>query len=220
MDKKLILDFLRDLSNNNSKEWMDKNRDRYNEAKNIWLNEVGLYLNRYAKYDPKLKHVLPKDTITRINNNRRFHPDKPIYKDNFTFTPYHGIASASIHISLSPNYSFIGGGLYHPYPAILAKVRDAIDYNGNVLLDIVNDKKYVNIYGGLEDDPDQLKSAPKGFDKDHQYIELLRRKNFISRFSISSEQFISDEFVDLAEKAFVIIKPLLDYLNTAIEFEE
>lgn len=220
MNKKLIFDFLEDLSNNNSKVWMDKNRDRYKQAKNIWLNEIALMLNRLAKYDERLRPVQPKDTITRINNNRKFHPDRPVYKDNFTFTPFGGISSASFHVSISPSYSFIGGGVYHPSPDDLQKIREAIDYDGSELLKITQEKKFAKIFGGLNDDPDKLKSAPKGFPKDHKHIELLRRKNFTAIVEITKDQVIADSFADYIEKMFLVLKPMMDYLNRAISFEE
>ena len=220
MDKKIIFEFLTELSNNNSKEWMDEKREKYFKAKKIWLNEIQLILNRLAKYDSKLKLVQPKDTITRINNNRRFHPNKPVYKDYFSFTPYSGFNLASIHVSISPQKSFIGGGLYHPSPEILNKVREGIDYDGNELLKIIKEKNFIKFYGGIDEDPEQLKSAPKGYKKDHKYIDLLRRKNFTARINLTDQQVISDNFAALVENAFVSIKPLLEYLNRAIEFEE
>jgi uncharacterized protein (TIGR02453 family) len=220
MDKKLIFDFLKDLMKNNSKEWMNKNRHRYIEAKNIWLNEIDLILKRLRIHDEKLTLVIPSDTISRINNNRRFHPYKPVYKDNFTFTPYHGIASASFHISVSPKYSFMGGGLYQPDSKKLNKVRAAIDRDGQIFVNILNEKRLVNLFGRLDHDDEELKSAPRGYSGDHKYIDLLRRKNFTSIIHLTYGDVISDNFVDLVEEAFVIIKPLVDYLNDAINFEK
>ena len=220
MDKQLILSFLEDLSKHNSKEWMDKNRDRYKEAKNIWLEEIKLILGRIAKHDPALRLVQPKNTISRITNNRRFHPDKPVYTDTFTFTPYKNIHSASFHISISPAYSFIGGGLYHADNEQLNKVREAIDYDGDELKKIVADKNYKKLFSGLDNYDDDLRTSPKGYKKDHKHIDLLKRKNLTSRVEIKRKQFLSDKFADLAEHAFILLKPMIDYLNKAIGFEE
>ena len=219
MDKKLIFNFLRDLSKNNSKEWMNEHRNKYIEAKNIWLNEIEIILNRLSLYDENLKFIRPIDTISRINNNRRFHPDKPIYKDNFTFTPYNGMFSASFHISLSPEYSFMGGGIYHPDNFTLNKIREAIDYDGSLLMKILNSKKFIDFYGSLDYDSDQLKSAPKGYNKDHKYIDLLKRRNFTAIIELTQKEVISEKFVGYISEAFISIKPLIDYLNNAIAFK-
>lgn len=219
-DKKLIFDFLEDLSRNNSKEWMDSNRERYKEAKNIWLDEIARILGRLSVYDERLKLVRPKDTVGRINNNRRFHPDRPVYRDYFTFTPYSGISRASYHISISPSRSFIGGGIYHPDAVDLAKIREAIDYDGSELLDIAGGKKFKELFGGLNEDPDRLKSAPKGYPKDHKYIDLLRRKNFTAIAVVTREDVTADSFEGFAEETFLVLKPLIDYISRAITFEE
>lgn len=218
MNKRKIYDFLRDLKENNSKEWMDANRKRYHEAKQIWLAEIDGMLKRLAKYDPKLGKMRPKETIMRINNNRRFHPEKPVYRDNFAFSPS-GRHDPAFYIHLSPSESFIGGGLYRPDNAILKKVRDAIDYNGDKLLSIVKENAFREFYGGLSDDPDKLKTSPQGYDQEHRHIELLRRKNFTAIHPVTQKEMISDEFIDIVEQAFVTLQPLNAYLKRAIDFE-
>ena len=141
MNKKKIYDFLRDLTANNSKEWMDANRKRYTEAKEIWLSEIEQILMRLSAHDPAFEKIKPKDTIMRINTNRRFQPNKPIYKDNFAFSPS-SMEEASFYIHLSPQESFIGGGYYRPESAILQKIRAAIDYNGDELKRIVSTPEF------------------------------------------------------------------------------
>jgi len=222
MNKKLIFGFLKNLSDNNSKEWMDLHRSEYLEAKNIWLHEVEIILSRLSLHEEKFRTVVPKDTITRINNNRKFQPHKPVYKDNFTCTPLGSIGSATLHISVSvnPANSFIAGGLYHPESETLKKVREAIDYDGHLLNGIITNKKFVKFYGGLENDEDMLKSVPKGYHKDHKHIDLLKRRNFVAFRNITRSEVISGKFVDLVEEAYLTVKPLNDYLNRAIEFSD
>lgn len=218
--KKQIFDFLKALDANNSKEWMDAHRADYLKAKDTWLAEIELILKKLSKHNPAFASVDPKSTITRINRNRRFNPDKPIYKDNFTCTPFGAINSPAFHISISPNGSFMGGGLYRPDSPTLLKVREAIDYNGEELLKIVNSKKYKTFYGGLNEDDEMLKKAPQGYSPDHPMIELLRRKNFISTITLTQKEIISPDFPALVEKAYVAIKPLLDYMDEAVNYQE
>ncbi|MHC1737606.1 MAG: DUF2461 domain-containing protein [Ignavibacteriaceae bacterium] len=222
MNKKLIFDFLKNLSDNNSKEWMDLHRSEYLEAKAVWLHEIEIILHRLSLHDERFGSVIPKDTITRINNNRKFQPDKPVYKDNFTCTPLGSIGSATLHISVSvnPGNSFIAGGLYHPDNETLIKVREAIDYDGEVLKDIISRKKFVNFYSGLEPDQDMLKSAPKGYSKDHKHIDLLRRRNFVAFRDITRNEVLSPKFVDLVEEAYLTARPLNDYINLAMGYSD
>lgn len=218
--KKQIFDFLKALDANNSKEWMDAHRAEYMRAKDTWLAEIETILKRLSKHNPAFADVDPKSTITRINRNRRFNPDKPIYKDNFTCTPFGGMNSPAFHISISPNGSFMGGGLYHPDSPTLLKLREAIDYDGDVLLKIVGKKSFKDFYGGLDTDAEALKKAPQGYSPDHPFIDLLKRKNFISTVTLTQKEIIADDFPKLVEKAYVAIKPMLDYLDKAVNFQE
>jgi uncharacterized protein (TIGR02453 family) len=215
MNKRKIYQFLRDLTENNSKEWMDEHRDRYHEVKEIWLEEVGNILDRLSTYDMALSKVRPRDTIMRINNNLLFHPDRPVYKDNFGFSPPANNVSG-LYVHISPSGSFVAGGLYHPGNEKLKKVRGAIDYDGEKLIEIVESDSFQEFFGGLSSDPEKLKTSPKGYNQDHRHIELLRRKNFVAHHSLTQKEVVSDEFVDIVERAYLELKPLNDYLERAL----
>ncbi|MEO1487106.1 MAG: DUF2461 domain-containing protein [Bacteroidota bacterium] len=212
-----IFIFLNDLSNNNSKDWMDRNRDRYQKAKERWLEEVEAILERLSAYDSYFDQFKPKDTITRTNNNRVFHPDKPIYKDYFSCSPNaKGEPVSKLHISAGISWSFLGGGLWRPDKEILKRVRDAIDYNGDELLEILNVSKFKKIFGGLAEDPDKLKTTPRDYPKDHKYIQLLRYNNLTARADLTVDMVQSDHFVDYVEEVYLTIRPFNDYLEKAI----
>lgn len=216
MSKHKIFNFLTDLEANNSKEWMDANRARYEEAKDIWCDEIQLYLDRLAPYNPDFELLRPRDTIMRINNNLVYKPNQPVYKDSFGFDPKKGRMQSSFYLHISPNGSFLAGGLYHPPTPVLKAVRAAIDYNGGELWNIISREEFIDYFGGLSPDPDALKTAPKGYDQEHTHIKLLRRKNFTVFRDVTKEEFLSETFVDEVEKAFVLMKPFNEYLDQAI----
>ncbi|MEZ5022126.1 MAG: DUF2461 domain-containing protein [Chitinophagales bacterium] len=218
MSKQKIYNFLRDLTANNSKEWMDQNRKYYLEAKEIWLDQISLILKRLSIHDPKMGQLEPKKTIMRINTNRRFHPDKPIYKDNFAFSPS-TMNEAAFYIHISPKETFIGGGFHNPDNTILKKIRDAIDYDGDQFKKIIASKEFQDFYGGLPEDPNQLKTSPRGFSEDHKHIDLLNRKSFTGIKPLTQKEFLSDNFIDLVEQSFVTIQPFNAYLQKAVDFE-
>lgn len=214
MSKQKIYAFLRDLSDNNSKDWMDAHRDRYEEAKQIWIEECERMLDRLKKHDARYEPVTAKDTIERINNNLLYHSEKPTYKDHFGFAPNQQ-KGGGLYVSVSPPYSFIGGGYHNADSKTLKAIRAAIDERGDDLTKILQSKKFVDFYGGLDDDPDQLKTSPKDYDQDHPHIELLRRKKFTVSHRITQAEVVSDDFPALVEKAFIAIKPLNDFLLDA-----
>ncbi|MBP2831070.1 DUF2461 domain-containing protein [Aquimarina sp. U1-2] len=217
VQKEYIFRFLRDLSNNNAKDWMDKNRERYHTAKERWLKEVSLILERLEERDSYFEQFKPKDTIMRINNNRRFQPDKPIYKDYFTCSPMTKESKISkIHISVGVGGCFIGGGLHRPDNNTLKKVRDAIDYDGEKLQNIIEEKDFQKHFGGLAEDDQKLKTSPRGYSDDHEHIELLRYKNILAKADITQELVASDDFVDFVEDTYLKLQPLNEYLERAI----
>ena len=221
MNKKYIFDFLQKLKRNNSKEWMDVNRAMYHKSKAIWLTEIEDILQRLRQHDSRFENIPPKSTLSSINNNRRFHPDKPIYKDFFTCTPDGSKGVANFHILISPgNKSFIGGGFHRPDKQIVAKVRAGIDYNGGELLDILQEEKLMAFYGGLANDPQKLKTSPQGYSIEHPYIELLRRKNFTAIRYLTDEEVLSNSFINTVEEGYLAIQTFLDYLNQAASFED
>ncbi len=220
VQKEYIFRFLRDLSNNNSKDWMDDNRERYHTAKARWIKEVDLILKRLSKHDSYFEQFKPKDTLMRINNNRQFHPDKPIYKDYFSCSPTtKSEPFAKIYISTGISWSFLGGGLWRPENKVLKQVRDAIDYDGDELLEIINAKEFRDFYGGLSEDDQKLKTSPREYPNDHKHIELLRYKNITAQAELTQKIVVSDGFIDYIEEGYLALQPLNNFLEKAISVD-
>ena len=216
MSKRKILDFLRDLSDNNSKQWMDAHRDRYEEAKQIWLDECGRLLDKLGEQDHFYREIEPRDAIERINNNLLYHPERPTYKNNFGFAPGEQKGSG-LYVYVSPPYSFIAGGVHNPDNGMLKKIRAKIDKRGQELKDILSDEDFKSYFdGGLEEDPKMLKTSPQGYSGDHEYIDLLRRKNFTISKRITQDDVLGDDFPALVVEAYTKMRPLLVYMREAL----
>lgn len=97
----------------------------------------------------------------------------------------------------------------------LAKIRQEIDYNTKGFLKILNDKKFKKYFPAL-DDFDKLKTAPKGYPKDHPYIDLLRHKSFIVSYNFTDKEVTSKDFVKNVALAAKTLKPLNDFLKEAM----
>lgn len=215
--KKYIWSFLEDLRKNNSKEWMDEHRNRYLMAKGYWLEEIAEILGRLAKHDLSFELFTPKSTISRINNNRMFHPDKPIYKGSFSFAPIGKTDQVmKAYFSFGPELTVIGGGLYRPQKEELQSLRQAIDYDASELIEIIESHKFKKIFGGLADDPTELKTSPRGYKKDHPQIDLLRRKSFTGSYVPSKEMLFERNLADMIEEAYLTLLPLNHWLQKAI----
>lgn len=212
MSKRKIFDFLRDLRDNNDKEWFHANREAYDEAKGIWTDTVEVLLKRLAKHDDYYTSVAPNEAVERINNNLLYHPELPTYKTHFGFSPgqAHG---TGLYVSVDPAYSFFGAGVHNPSNEALKKIRAKIDEDGKTLQDIINAEEIQDYFGGLEEDPKALKTSPRDYSQDHEFIELLRRKNFTVQQRITQDDVLSDNFPEMVEEMYLKAKPLLDWLR-------
>ncbi len=210
-----MYDFLRELEDNNSKDWMDKNRESYHEARQIWIDTCNRLLKELARHYDYFSGVKAADSIEQINNDLFHHSDWPTYKNHFGFSPDME-KNEGLYVQLSPAYSFVGGGIHNPSADHLKKIREAIDRRGDELRKILDDRSFQDYFGGLEKDEKQLKTSPRGYDQDHPHIELLRRKNFTVSRRISQEEVLSDDFPGLVTEAYGQMKPLLDFMHEAV----
>lgn len=97
-----------------------------------------------------------------------------------------------------------------PMPWLTA-IREKIDEQGDVFLKIIKGKEFVNIFGEIEGE--RLKSAPKGYSRDHPYIELLKLKSYLASKMIPDKDILSRECFDFIIRASIAMKPLNDFLN-------
>ena len=161
----------------------------------------------------------------RLARDVRFGKDKTPYKTHFG-----AILSEEGKKSEKPYYylhiepkgkSFLAAGLYAPQSAILKKVRQEIDYNGEGLLTILAKPKIKKYFGALSEIPNQkLKTAPRNYPKDHKHIDLLRNKSFVLNHEVSDKQILTKDFIPYAANIYQAAKPLNDWLNVVFEDEK
>lgn len=211
----IILDFLKELAANNSKDWMDINRKKYLDAKDQWLSQIQEILNLLNLLENNnYSHVEPKNCISRITNNRMYRPEMPVYKDFFTFSVMdQKDAFSPIHISVGAENSFVGFGYHNPDKDTLKNIREAIDFNGEVFDKILNNYEFKSLFGGLSDHTNKLKTSPRGYAKDHPYVEYLRYKNFTVAKNLTYDEITSVNFLNTLKQAYLISEPFRDYLK-------
>jgi uncharacterized protein (TIGR02453 family) len=209
--------FLRDLQKNNSKEWMDENRKRYKEVREwyiSWLDGLDVEL---GKIDTDYHATDGRKAINRINNNLMFHPEKPVYKDHFGagMDLSENGKQGDFYIHLGTEESFIAGGFYNPKKEILDSIRDAIDYNGERYLEIINQKSFKETFE-IIDDGNSLKTSPKGYSKDHKHINLLRQKTFAVMHRVTQDEVVQEDFKQKCVVIYKEMKTFREYLNRAV----
>ncbi len=86
-------------------------------------------------------------------------------------------------------------------------------------MEIVENDKFKQMFHGLSDEDEQLKSSPKGYEKDHPHIHLLRRKSFTARIKPDKEMLIEGDLASIVEEAYLTLQPLVRWLQKAISID-
>ena len=219
MDFDQILSFLAKLAKNNNRDWFEKNKDAYLQAKENYEAFVAKLLEGLAKTNPGFESLNPKKLVFRIYRDVRFSKDKSPYKINMGagISPNGKMEQEpGYYIHIQPgNQSFVAGGMYMPDAANLAKIRQEIDYNADAFARLLKDKKFRKWFKGL-DDFDKLKTAPKGYAKDHPHIEVLKNKSYIVSHYFTDKEVKDKKFLKQVLEVTTAIKPLNDFLKHAI----
>lgn len=219
METQKILIFLDQLKKNNQKAWMDENKKQYEEAKKIFEEVIQQLIANISQFDADIAGMEAKQCIFRINRDIRFSPDKTPYKINFGASMQKGgkkSQASGYYIHIQPEgESFLAGGMYMPTADILAKVRQEIDYNGAEFRKIIESENFKKQFGGLEGE--KLKTAPKGYPKDHPDLDLLKFKSYIAWHKFKDEEVLAENFISKAIEVCKALKPFNDFLNKSVD---
>jgi uncharacterized protein (TIGR02453 family) len=102
-----------------------------------------------------------------------------------------------------------------PESAILKNVRQEIDYNADEFKGILNNPKFKKTFGGLNDY--KLKTTPKGYDKEHPEIELLKHTSFVVSHKVSDAELSDPKFAQKAVEVFQTLHPFNTFLNRSFD---
>ena len=221
MQRSATLQFLRELKNNNNKEWFDKNRERYQVVKADFTRQMKDLIDKVQKIDPTIGEIEASKTLFRIHRDVRFSKDKRPYKTNFGGVIARGGTRKSpyacYYLHIEPENSFVGGGLYAPESKILRSVREDIYGQIDEFKRIVESPSFLKLFGKFWEQ-DKLTRPPQGFPTDFPDIDYLKYKHYTVLCKLSDEEVVSEHLDTLSEKVFRELKPLNDFLNRAIDF--
>jgi len=222
MLQKSTLSFLKELKKNNTKEWFDTNRKKYEAAKADFAALTIAVIHGLGKKDPFVASLLAKDCTFRINRDVRFSKNKDPYKTNMGMYLSRGgkkslFSGYYFHLEPGGN-SFMGGGLYMPEPDVIKKVRQEIDYNWDEFSKIIKQKKFKTVYKELQREEGMaLTREPKGYEKDNPAIEYIKLKSWVATAPVTDQLLTSEHLVKEIVGAFETLQPMIEFLNKALE---
>lgn len=218
MVMKELYDFLGRLAENNNREWFAEHKPEYERLRAAWIEDLQKLIDRMAMWEPSLAHVQARDCLYRIYRDTRFSNDKTPYKTYFSAL----ISPTGRHCDRACYYfhqgvdeSAIYGGVWCPESKVLKKLRKAIVDNIEEFREIVEapdvEKNFPGWWGR------KLKTAPKGYDRDHPDIEFLRLTEFGKAHNFSREFFERPDWIEQTSRLFEMLKPMNDFLNYSID---
>lgn len=213
------LKFLKDLKKNNNRPWFEGHRKQYEEAKGDFLSMTEKLIAGIAAFDAPIGQLKAKDCTFRINRDVRFSKDKSPYKNNiagyFNRNGKKG-AGAGYYLHVEPGKSFAAGGMWMPEPKDLAKIRQEIDYSFDEWKKIYSNAAFKKAFvEGIKGET--LVRPPKGYDDTNPAIEFIKHKSFIVTRSFTDAEVLDKTFIKQVTGTFKTMKPLIDFLNAAIE---
>lgn len=220
------LTFLRDLRLNNERDWFQQRDLQYQSLKLDFDTFILSLGDTIRSIDETIPELPVKDLTFRIYRDIRFSNDRTPYK---TFLAAYYSRSgrkgpwAGYYFSLEPNdKTLLACGLWQPPPQDLALVRESISSDIETWNSVINDPGFLEFFGGrnaLLKTEDRLKTCPKGFNKDHKEIELLRLKSFNAQMTFKDEEVVQDGFLEILGAVVSQMEPFVTMLNMIIRPE-
>ena len=210
--EKSTLQFLTDLEQNNDRDWFTEHKPRFVEIQNDvkkLFSEMQVNLEKHDEIE-KMK-------IYRIYRDVRFSKDKTPYNPRLavSFSRLGKQLRGGYFLQIKPGGTMIGGGFWQPDKEDLLRIRKEIELDSTEFRAILKDKNHQQYFGG-EFHGDELKSAPRGFDKEHPDVDLLRKKGFIAVRNFTDKQMLAPDFLQEVDNTFKAMRPFFNLFSDVL----
>jgi len=206
--------FLTRLKRNNDRDWFLAHKGEYEtHVQQPALRFITDFAAPLYEISPHLvADARPtRGSLFRIYRDTRFSPDKRPYKTHLAMRFSHrgkDVHSPGFYLHLDPAGCFAASGLWHPEPATLLKVRNAMVSRPNEWRKV---RKLLNW-----DDASKLSRPPRGFPCDHEFVDDLKLRDLGSAVEFTVEQACSPKFMGTFAAACRKMSPLAEFLSGAL----
>lgn len=208
---KKAFEFLKHLEKNNNREWFAQHKPEYDlivKENKVFFDQIYTELQEHDN----LKGI----HIYRIYRDVRFSKDQTPYKNNFGvgYSRSKPMLRGGYYIQLEPNNSFVGGGFWGPDTKDLLRIRKEFELNTTAIEKITSDETFRKYFGNIEGEA--VKTAPRGFDKNHPAIDLIRKKQYVVMRKFTDKEVLSDSFYKEALLTLLAMRPFFDYMSEVL----
>ncbi len=210
---KAALDFFKQLEKNNNRDWFNERKKEFKtveaEVKQVY-NSIFETLNLHDDID--------KVKMFRIYRDVRFSKNKSPYKTHFggSFHRTKPKLRGGYYLHIQPNNeSFLATGFWEPAKEDLLRIRKEFEMDDSEIRAILANKDFNSVWGDTFEG-DEVKTAPKGFNKEHKAIDLIKKKQFIFTKKYTDKEVLSNNFLDEVNSSFKAIRPFFDYMSDVL----
>jgi len=121
-----------------------------------------------------------------------------------------------LYLHLEPGGCFTSGGIWHPQPESVKRIRDYLLNNPASWKQATRSAAFRKHWelGG-----ESLSRPPKGYDPAHELIEDLKRKDFIASTPLDEADIFAADLPQRLMKRYREVVPLCDWLCGALDLE-
>lgn len=206
-----VFDFLNELRENNNRPWFNENKGRY-QAANEQIKAFGNELLNQMSHIDNIEAI----KLFRIYRDVRFSKNKSPYKVSFSGSLKRATKwlRGGYYFHIEPGASVVAGGFWNPNSPDLKRIREDIAADDKPLREIINDATFKATFGSLYGEG--VKTAPKGYSKDHPAIDLIRMKQFLVKRDFTDEQVLGPNFMKEIVRTFQNMHPFFTYMSEVL----
>ncbi len=210
--EKSTLEFLLDLKKNNNREWFNDHKSEFKAVQSQAKDFYHAIMDNLNKRDE-----IENFKLFRIYRDVRFSKDKTPYQLHFagSFSRTGKKLRGGYYLRIRPGESFLAGGFWAPNKEDLFRIRKEFEFDDQVIRKIISEEKFVSVFGGILEG-EELKTAPRGFDKEHPNLDLIRKKGFIAIRKFTDKEVLASNFLDVIEDSFLTLRPFFDYMSEVL----
>ena len=203
-----IFSFFRKLEANNNRDWFHSNKAEFKSLEGEvkqFMQIIADHINAHDK--------IAKFKMFRIYRDVRFSKNKTPFKTHFGLAFHREKPSlrGGYYIHLEAGKSFLGVGFWAPEKDDLQRIRKELEIDAEEYRQIINNKTFKKYWGDLSGD--EVKTAPKGFSKDHPNIDMIKKKQHVFIKNFTDQEVLSPDFTNVIDIHFQKVRPFFDYMS-------
>lgn len=209
------LEFLKDLSANNNRDWFNQNKERYLAAHSNIVNFTDALIAEMNMHD-HIETTSGRKCLFRIYKDVRFSKEKTPYNKHWSGSLQRATKKlrGGYYFRIEPGNSRAVGGFFGPNPDDMKRIRQDIDANYEEWAKVLSNPMLVKCFGGLTGE--KVLSAPRGYAKDNPAIDLLRHKQYLLRLSFSDDEVLQPDFLHRVSDTFKKMRPFFDHMSEVL----